>query len=152
MIEGWFWYLTSCFGRDFLKKIVKIFLGTCRSIFFLRFLNLFKKQFFFPIPIYHMHKCIILHRISLTHSYPMPTIFPSPIPSHQSRGAGMFEEARQRAEKHVIDESNRRPEARRPISPTVEKMLTEVNEPKDSKQTILHDHRMKLRLAKAGQG
>lgn len=48
-----------------------------------------------------------------------------------NRGAGMFEEARQRAEKHVIDESNRRPEARRPISPTVEKMLTEVNEPKD---------------------
>lgn len=48
-----------------------------------------------------------------------------------NRGAGMFEEARQRAEKYVIDESNRRPEARRPISPTVEKMLTEVNEPHD---------------------
>jgi len=49
----------------------------------------------------------------------------------KNRGAGMFEEARQRAEKHVIDESNRRPEARRPISPTVEKMLADVNEPKD---------------------
>jgi len=48
-----------------------------------------------------------------------------------NRGAGMFEEARRRAEKHVIDESNRKEMARRPISPTVEKMLSEVNEPKD---------------------
>jgi len=49
----------------------------------------------------------------------------------KNRGAGMFEEARQRAEKHVIDESNRAAEARRPISPTVERMLNEVNEPHD---------------------
>jgi len=48
-----------------------------------------------------------------------------------NRGAGMFEEARQRAEKHIIDESNRRPEARRPISPTLQKMLDEVNDPHD---------------------
>lgn len=47
----------------------------------------------------------------------------------KNRGAGMFEEARQRAEKHVIDESSRKPEARRPISPTLERMLNEVNEP-----------------------
>merc|ERR1711942_48163 len=48
-----------------------------------------------------------------------------------NRGAGMFEEARHRAEKHIIDESNRRPEARRPISPTLQKMLDEVNDPHD---------------------
>ena len=47
-------------------------------------------------------------------------------------GAGMFEEARQRAEKHVIDEGTRKAESRRPISPTVERMLNEVNEPHDS--------------------
>ena len=46
----------------------------------------------------------------------------------------MFEEARQRSEKYVVDESNRRAEARRPISPTLQKMLNEVNEPHDSKQ------------------
>ena len=45
----------------------------------------------------------------------------------------MFEEARQRAEKYVIDESNRKAESRRPISPTVERMMNEVNEPHDSK-------------------
>ena len=49
------------------------------------------------------------------------------------RGAGMFEEARQRAEKYVIDESNRRQDARRPISPTLQKLLSEVNEPQESK-------------------
>jgi len=49
----------------------------------------------------------------------------------KNRGAGMFEEARQRAEKYVIDENNRRPEARRPISPTLQKMLNDVNEPHD---------------------
>lgn len=48
-----------------------------------------------------------------------------------NRGAGMFEEARQRAEKHVIDEGTRKAESRRPISPTVERMLNEVNEPHD---------------------
>ena len=45
----------------------------------------------------------------------------------------MFEEARQRAEKHVVDESNRKAKARRPISPTLERMLNEVNEPQSSK-------------------
>jgi len=49
----------------------------------------------------------------------------------KNRGAGMFEEARQRSEKYVVDESNRRAEARRPISPTLQKMLNEVNEPHD---------------------
>jgi len=49
----------------------------------------------------------------------------------KNRGAGMFEEARRRAEKHVIDESNRRPDARRPISPTLQKMLSEVNDPQE---------------------
>jgi len=49
----------------------------------------------------------------------------------KNRGAGMFEEARQRAEKYVIDESNRKSESRRAISPTVERMLNEVNEPHD---------------------
>jgi len=49
----------------------------------------------------------------------------------KNRGAGMFEEARQRAEKYVIDESNRKAESRRPISPTVERMMNEVNEPHD---------------------
>merc|ERR1719219_1530363 len=48
-----------------------------------------------------------------------------------NRGAGMFEEARQRAERYVIDETNRRQDARRPISPTLQKMLSEVNEPQD---------------------
>jgi len=49
----------------------------------------------------------------------------------KNRGAGMFEEARQRAEKYVIDESNRRQDARRPISPTLQKLLSEVNEPQE---------------------
>merc|ERR1712142_1305924 len=49
----------------------------------------------------------------------------------KNRGAGMFEEARQSAEKYVIDESNRKSESRRAISPTVERMLNEVNEPHD---------------------
>ena len=35
MIESWFWYQTSCFGMNVLKKILKIFFGL-------------KKKFFWP--------------------------------------------------------------------------------------------------------
>ena len=33
MIEGWFWYQTSCFGMNFLKKILKIFFGPKKKNF-----------------------------------------------------------------------------------------------------------------------
>ena len=33
MIESWFWYQTSCFGRNFLKKILQIFFGLKKNFF-----------------------------------------------------------------------------------------------------------------------
>ena len=34
MIEGWFWYQTSSFGMNFLKKYMKFFFGPKKAIFF----------------------------------------------------------------------------------------------------------------------
>ena len=36
MIESWFWYQTSCFGMNFLKKISKTFFGLKKFIFWPR--------------------------------------------------------------------------------------------------------------------
>jgi len=47
----------------------------------------------------------------------------------RNRGAGMFEKARQRADEHVVDDTNRAEMARRPLSPSLQRMLSEVNEP-----------------------
>ena len=33
MIEGWFWYQTSSFGMNFLKKYMKFFFGFKKAIF-----------------------------------------------------------------------------------------------------------------------
>jgi hypothetical protein len=33
MIEGWFWYQTSSFGMNFLKKYMKFFFGQKKPFF-----------------------------------------------------------------------------------------------------------------------